>query len=536
MKLQEAKMSAGRFMSALKNSSIKIGFEFEFLVSPDSKFYKPIMAQIPPQTLDLRTISDEDELRDIPGFAKADRDKVRQMFWDWQDVQIGDWLDKNWKDFVEDEDTKEAHARDEAEYHIQNEVKQGKFFQFEEFFAEEFSNPKERFEELGFYSAFGWQDDHTVFLDMGLSTEERYTKTWIAIEKEIANDLLVELSIPGFGKTSAGMWELESDSSITDSQGRQDHINSDDPNNIMDGYGYELISPPLPANEAIDAMNEVFDWMKSNKIETNSSTGLHINMSMDNLDDLDPVKLILFMGDDYIINKFDRATSKYSKSQLQNLFWYVKNAGKTSIKTDQKAENGIYDIAKRTLKASTKYYSVNFNKLLDEGNKYLEFRAAGNKDYHLRSQDIIETIGRLATALNIACDRNAYRQEFLKKLILLGADNKDSTNDPLAKLFGDDEMYDELVQRITDKSAPTYSKLSQFKILINTVYFEVEIHGKDLKTIHINRMKELFVAAGTTPAEFYNLISKNRTDDSYEMTSFQNKMEYLKLLPKTFKS
>lgn len=524
MKLSEAKMSSSRFKAALDKGDATIGFEFEMLISPDSNLYRPVKDPDALRTLDVSNLTDINELLDIPGVGRYDKNNVQTAFWKWQDEQAEEWIDDNWRDWDDEDEPSESAARDQAEFHILDQVRKQAVFTFEDYWKT-FKNAKEALFEFNIDPAFGWVDDNEVYIDIEEDLETRYDKTWAEVKEIVAQSLLnsPELGISKFGEPSNGQWKLMDDGSITDKDGNEH------PNII--GYGYELISPPLDASEALESMQKVFDWMSRHKIETNQSTGFHINISMDNLDSLDPVKLILFLGDDYVLNKFDRSTSKYTKSQIQNLFWYVKNSNPSK---DIKHENGIYTIAKRVLLSSEKYRSVNFKKL-ELQNPYLEFRSVGNEDYHRRSEAILDTIGRFLVALNIACDPEAYKQEFLKKLVLLGANNKDEmSDDPLASLIPLADVYAKALDDLKQwGNEPTLAGLLALKSIIRMAHFEVQYEHKKLRSTHINRLRDLISMIGLTPKSFIELISSDEYNKLFQVQQITSQMQDLKLLPKS---
>ena len=526
MKLSEAKMSSSRFKAALDKSDATIGFEFEMLISPDSDLYRPVKEPAPLRTFNISNLTDIDELLDILGVSRYDKNMVQNSFWKWQDEQAEEWIDQNWSEWDDEDEPNESAARDQAEFYILDQIRKHAVFTFEDYWKT-FKTAKEALSEFNIDPAFGWVNDNEVYIDIEEDLETRYDKTWDEVKEIVAKSLLnsPELGISKFGESSNGQWKLTDDGSITDKDGNEY------PNIV--GYGYELISPPLAASEALESMQKVFDWMSRHKIETNQSTGFHINISMDNLDSLDPVKLILFLGDDYVLNKFDRSTSKYTKSQIQNLFWYVKNSNPAK---DLKHENGIYTIAKRVLLSSEKYRSVNFKKLTLE-NPYLEFRSVGNEDYHRRSEAILDTIGRFLVALNIACDPEAYKQEFLKKLVLLGANNKDEmSDDPLASLItGVVDVYDGAINDLKKwGNEPTLAGLTALNTIIRLAHFEIKHEGKKLRSYHITRLKQLFESIGLTPKTFLDLIASEEYKKYFHpLAPIIDRLQDLKLFPKS---
>ena len=83
--------------------------------------------------------------------------------------------------------------------------------------------------------------------------------------------------------------------------------------------GLEFVSPPMPIDELLKDLNAVKAWAGRMGVYTNSSTGLHINISVPDysLDKLDFVKLALLLGDEYVLSQFDRSSNTYAKSALK---------------------------------------------------------------------------------------------------------------------------------------------------------------------------------------------------------------------------
>lgn len=44
-------------------------------------------------------------------------------------------------------------------------------------------------------------------------------------------------------------------------------------------YRHEIITPPLPQDEAISLLKDLYEWLNANKCAANKSTGFHVNVS-----------------------------------------------------------------------------------------------------------------------------------------------------------------------------------------------------------------------------------------------------------------
>lgn len=206
-----------------------------------------------------------------------------------------------------------------------------------------------------------------------------------------------------------GRWIIEPDSSITvdDSE---------------DG-GLEFISPALEINTAIEQMKQVLDFIKDHGY-TNSSTGLHINISVPDYDieKLDYVKLAVFLGDKYVLEQFDRLSNFYCKSA------YDKIGGKiASLQGDQlkavfaKMREGLTLAASKLIHTgyTDKYTSINTK------DGYIEFRSPGGEYSNRSVQELVNTALRMALSLRIATDPEMYKQDYEKRLYKLLTDTSE---------------------------------------------------------------------------------------------------------------
>ena len=176
--------------------------------------------------------------------------------------------------------------------------------------------------------------------------------------------------------------------------------------------GLEIVGPPEPAPVAMSTLSKFFTTAKQYNVYTNSTTGLHINVSVP--DKLDVLKLALILGDEYVLNMFGRGPgtpgSRYARSLLINLKKEVKS---NSIRTTRSQEDMMKYLPKLAKDMSSDHFSsINYN------GKYVSFRAAGN-DYLNNPEGIINTLGRFVRAMIIASDPDAHKEDYLKKLYQL---------------------------------------------------------------------------------------------------------------------
>ena len=200
-----------------------------------------------------------------------------------------------------------------------------------------------------------------------------------------------------------GKYTLEPDSSITADENQD--------------AGIELVSPVMPLGEAVADLEKLMKWADDNDVYTNSTTGLHMNISVPQGNDIDYTKLVLFSGDKYILDKYDRLATNYAPSvltQLQNRASQMDaNTAATSM---QKMKTSLQDAAEEFVKGGTgmaKYSSIH----IKDG--YIEFRGPGGIYTNKDVSEITDTMLRFARAMTIAADPQAHRQEYQKKLYKL---------------------------------------------------------------------------------------------------------------------
>ena len=183
--------------------------------------------------------------------------------------------------------------------------------------------------------------------------------------------------------------------------------------------GLEFISPPMLIAELIDDLHRVKSFAQKHQFYTNRSTGLHINVSLDNVNfpNIDYVKLVLLLGDDYILNEFGRKSNSYCKSALNLITQRIDNMeveDLAQVFDKMRSHLDQYALAElATLSVGGKYTSVN------PKSGWIEFRAPGGDWLNANFDKIERTLYRYVVALDAAADPNKYREEYLKKLYKL---------------------------------------------------------------------------------------------------------------------
>jgi hypothetical protein len=185
--------------------------------------------------------------------------------------------------------------------------------------------------------------------------------------------------------------------------------------NLGDGSA-EVVSPPLPANEAIEAIKNFYRLAIRNDFYTNDSTGLHINVSIPQRTDL--LKLMMFLGDEYVLKTFNRLDNDYAQSIVKSTIKALQDEHDSLPRLGDEFDEIVNDTINDL--AAEHESSVNYN------GKYFSFRQAGG-DYLNNLRAVLDTVGRFVRALIIASSPDQHRKDYLTKLYKLrekGADEK----------------------------------------------------------------------------------------------------------------
>lgn len=170
-----------------------------------------------------------------------------------------------------------------------------------------------------------------------------------------------------------------------------------EPDFSIDGKGtpVEIITPPLPYNEQMKCLSEVFEFMENNDIIVNDSCGFHVNISVDGFRQTNVDYNILFYlyKDENFRLKFRGNPNEtgyknsifnqaplYSKEMIKNIWKRSRKIPKNNKQMMQQINKFYEGISDNLYDKSsyTKYYCVHNHK------EYLEFRTIGNKYMDLK--------------------------------------------------------------------------------------------------------------------------------------------------------
>lgn len=250
---------------------------------------------------------------------------------------------------------------------------------------------------------FGWADNSHTYLFKDPEQKLTRSRTENIVVKQL-NDL--ELSSRVGFNPSRQNYEFSYDGSIN-----ADHRGS--------GEGFELISPPMSTSLALSDLRKIFDWISSNGHYTNDSTGFHVGVSYgspDSIKKVNKLKLVMLLGEDYLLQLFDRELNTYTQSHLLKLKKRIADAIlKGQDWTKQRRFNDLLNKIEKKIDVS-KYTTVNFKKL-EQG--YLEFRIMGNENYHEKFETVKDTILRYAFVLRAALDPHSFETTYKRELARL---------------------------------------------------------------------------------------------------------------------
>ena len=232
-----------------------------------------------------------------------------------------------------------------------------------------------------------------------------------------------------------GKYTLEPDSSLSVDDGPD--------------AGWELVSPVMPLDEALDQLEKLFNFIeeKDGDIYTNESTGLHMNISVPQGNDIDYTKLVLFSGDKFILDKYNRLSNNYANSALGQLEARAAQLPpEKAAQAMQKMKDNLEDTAEEYVRAGTgqaKYTSIH----IKDG--YIEFRGPGGLYTNKSFGENMNTMLRFARAMTIAADPQAYKQEYQKKLYktLSKSESSERTIDSLFADFQSGEINKEVFKK-----------------------------------------------------------------------------------------
>lgn len=399
--LLEKRMSPRSYVQVLGRleDRAKIGFEIEIFV-PEGSFYHMPPDDMEPDSMHLDEIKSMTDVEVFFNVSSTQETAIDRDYEDWKTQKEDEWVDENWESYEDDDDEpkqRESKARSRALKRVKDK------FTWLEWIQSEYKSMYRFIENYELEPTHGWSKT-----DKHFNKHEPLSAGYYSSFKNTADEIAHHLSIlmnTQFRVNAQGYrtWNITHDTSIKDKHGKSDEEN-------QEGVGVEIVSPPQKPSKALADLEKLLSILDERGIETNESTGIHVNISLDEMQDFDALKLVLFMGDKHVLKKFDRLSNSFTNSQLQ-----VVLDGIAAVGYVPKSASDLIRIGREALIGTGKYFSVNLNHMPH----YLEFRAAGGENYHKRVNDIRDTVGRWLSAVEIASDPASHRQEYLKKVAQL---------------------------------------------------------------------------------------------------------------------
>ncbi len=172
------------------------------------------------------------------------------------------------------------------------------------------------------------------------------------------------------------------------------------PDSSVTPAGFEIVTPAMSLDGFLETVPSVFSCIDK-YCKTDKTCGFHISLSLNNKPDLlknvDMVKLVSFINEEYIYKLFPkRRNNNWSYSMYEDV-----------------REN--YKIHKKYSVSYGHYMAVNFEHLKKKNNQYIEFRYLGGTKYQQRWNDIKKILGMYIYALNISCS-DKLKVEYKRRL------------------------------------------------------------------------------------------------------------------------
>jgi len=339
----------------------------------------------------------------LPDDDAAIEERVRALTLAWMDR----WIDEQ----IEEADSREyERAREYAEEELRDE------------YRDNYASQTDWLESIG---VDDMQDAHRHWnLDWPHMYDANYSDEGSADVDQVADDFYGATGYEARGysnyhaasrsdQQAKGYFIIEPDGSIDADSG---------------DAGLEFISPAMPLKDGIEMIKRVKQWAKAAGCYTNKSTGLHMNISVPGMtiENLDYVKLALFLGDEHVLKEFGRQYNSFCKSAMKIVKEKIEQNPENATALLSKMKEHLGAAASKLIHSGVtqKYTSINTK------DKYVEFRGPGGDYLNEDIPKLISTALRLAQSLRIATDDNAYKQEYAKKLYKLVSPNEGDWTDP----------------------------------------------------------------------------------------------------------
>jgi len=421
--LFELKMSPGNLTKMAANIDARVGMEFELIVpgveSEEEEEYDPepdyevdeSFPIGPGWTRDVISFFRGGDMGNSTSYIQRAIDSLNENFWDWMDEQQEDWINSD-----EGQERALEIARDNVDPEEYEQDPEGAIRQYldhneerirdelaDEFRDDADSHFERYLDEEGINSMSDFANEYN--LDWPYWTQPEYygggggLVSIDAVADEfsdaIGRPVNASSSYHG-GRREAGHYVVEPDGSLSGNG----------------GTGLEFVSPVLTVPEMLADIDKVVEWARQSGSYTNSTTGLHMNVSVPDQQSLDYVKLAMFLGDEYILKQFGREGNSYCKSALKKIEYNAKTDPSRVEEMMRQFQGGLNQLASKLIHTGSTEKFVSINNRGD----WIEFRSPGG-DWLGKDLGLVKnTLLRAVVALDVATKPQEFKQEYYKKL------------------------------------------------------------------------------------------------------------------------
>lgn len=508
-------------LSKATSVKAKVGYEFE-LIFPLDHYID--LDKDETGRLHLDDLDDYYDLNKHFYISGSDSRKIFRDMDNWLDEQEDEYVKDHYEDYLDD-DTDEDLAKDKAKDDFKRDD-----YNIDDFIKAEYTAHSGRrvaidwakfIDNYGLNPKFDWvPDEANTFYTEEPSTKKEYKV--LKVQSDIATDFARYMGIKNvrasdtyheFNKSDN--WVVEIDTSIETVENKE--------------HGCEIVSPPLDIIEGLDIFGRAFKTFKKMGATTNSSTGLHVNISLEGKPEIDFLKLVLLMGEQNELKKYSREMNAMTKSHLKNIITTSKRymAMMDSDMDVKDIKDIIHSFSTRML--HEKYASVNFHTYADKG--YVEFRVPGGDYLSMNQSEIIKTIKRFVVVLSAAATPEEAKQDYYKKVykvldnIIHGETTDAKYKDATEKVFEEFPLLKTLVKKIPPLK-PEIERLrdDSYVNIYNIIAVILKLLYNYLKNIKYSPDIKL-------STELKRFLKKHKANDLNELQSYlKNGQEVFKYL------
>jgi len=216
-----------------------------------------------------------------------------------------------------------------------------------------------------------------------------------------------------------------------------------------DGFeGIEFVTPVMPFGVGKQFMKSVLNLMrKSEKIHTNDTCGLHINLSyqQEHLNmEIDPHRIYFALDEESLLKDWNRIHNHYSQPRTKEIITWIK---RNKRKSHWDLRTGLN---RRLLSECEHSDAISFEKIEDVDNgwndecePYMEFRIMGGVNYEHKQDKIAKTLKEYEKAMQWAS--SPYYDRFCSRKI-----NKILLSNQKKQRILYKEPYDPMLENIHD--------------------------------------------------------------------------------------